>query len=154
MTISCTILCPSSIENLNDCSDNIHQDWMIIDPSEDQIYQMNAVTSRNKFIRRFKIDGAAIDFSDSSRLNFEQCSVNGTDQFQFNLTLHNFTSSLEGLMVVCGIQRGHGNILADYHLIKEYARLRKITGTVLCLKIVPYNHIWRSLCMYVCIIVL
>ena len=135
VTVSCTIFCPSSSESLNHCSDNIRQDWMIIDPSEDKIYYINAATSRNKFIRRFEIDEAMIEFSDSNRLDFEQCSMNETNQFQFNLTLHNFTSSLEGLMIICGLRR-YGHISADYHLVKEYARLRRIsdsTGTLLVL---------------------
>ena len=129
VTISCTISCPSNSESVNHCSDNIRQDWMIIDPSEDKIYYINAATSRNKFIRRFEIDEATIEFSNSNRLDFEQCSMNETNQFQFSLTLQNFTSSLEGLMIICGLRR-YGNISADYHLVKEYARLRQIsTGT-------------------------
>lgn len=122
MTISCTILCPkfNSDENLNIC---ILQDWMIIDPSEDKIYYVNAATSRNKFLRRFEIDEAMIEFS---ALDFDQCSLNETSQFQFNLTLHNFTSSLEGLMVICGLRR-YGHISSYYHLVGEYARLW--TGT-------------------------
>lgn len=126
MTISCTILCPSSDENLNVCSENIHQDWMVIDPSENKIYNINAATSRNNFLGRFEIDEAIIEFSDSNSLDFEQCSLNETSQFQFNLTLHNFTLSLEGLMVICGLRR-YGHISAYYHLVGEYARLW--TGT-------------------------
>lgn len=130
VTVSCTVFCPSSSDSLNDCSNNIHQDWIIIDPSEDKIYYLNAATSRNRFLYRFEIDEALIEFSDSNRLDFEQCSLNETSQFQFNLTLHNFTSSLEGLMVICGLRR-YGHISADYHLVQEYARLRPISTGIL-----------------------
>ena len=119
MTTSCTVYCPSSNENLNVCSENIHQDWMIIDPSEDEIYKIN--TDRNHFIHSFKIDDTMIEFSNSS-LDFEQCLLNETGQLQYGLTIHNFTSSLEGLMVVCGLRR-FGPIRAEYHLVGKYARL-------------------------------
>ena len=99
---------------------------MVIDPSENKIYNINAATSRNKFLDRFEIYEAVIEFSDSNSLDFEQCSLNETSQFQFNLTLHNFTLSLEGLMVICGLRR-YGHISVYYHLVGEYARLW--TGT-------------------------
>ncbi len=114
MTISCTILCPSSNENLNDCSEDIRPDWMIIDLSEDKTYRINAGSDRNEFLIRFEIDDEMIEFSD---LDFEQCSLNEISQFNFNLTFHNFTSSL---IVICGLMRTG----ADYHLMEEYARLK------------------------------
>ena len=126
VTISCTVYCPSSNENLNVCSENILQDWMIIDPSEDVIYKIN--TDRNNFIQSFEIDDTMIEFSNSS-LDFEQCSLNETGQFKYSLIIHNFTSSLEGLMVICGLRR-YGHIPAEYHLVGKYARLwSNSTGT-------------------------
>jgi hypothetical protein len=148
VTISCTIFCPSSNENLRDCSDNIHQDWMIIDPSEDETYNINSVTSRNKFLSRFQINESMIEFSNSNSLDFGQCSLNETSHFNFNLTFHNFISSLEGLMVICGLRR-IGHIRADYHLVREYARLQPNSSGIYN-NCIPPNSM--SLCSIIIII--
>ena len=122
MSVSCNITtCPSSIENLSECSENILQDWVIIDPSEDKIYYMNRGDTR-KFMERFNIEYETdIEFSEP-RLDFEQCSVNGVP---FDLILHNFTSLMDGLIVMCGLQRFGNNVVSSY-LIRAYAHLQWI----------------------------
>ena len=126
LTVSCTIQCPSDIENLSDCSNNIVQDWVIIDPTTDKVYFVNSNNDRMDFFPRFGIMDTDLEFS-ALQLNFEQCSVNRTVEFGFNLILHNFTSSMEGLMVICGLKRlSMDGPTSESYLIKSYARLRQI----------------------------
>ena len=127
MTVSCNITCPSDIENLSDCNENIIKYWLIVDLSEDKVYHMNSGSGRNKFFRKFEIiDEMGLEFSES-KLNFEQCSVNGTTEFDFNVTIHNFTSSMEGLMVICGLRRSRmDGPTSESYLINSYARLWQI----------------------------
>ena len=89
-------------------------------PHTYRIYSINSndkQTVKNEF-------GMTVTFSS---LDVEQCSTNGVRSVNLSATLLNFNSSLEEVVLICGLKRINSGSLS--HAIKQFALLKQNVDT-------------------------
>ena len=117
-TVYCELQCSNNI--LSGC--DIIPDWLLMIP---HTYRMYSLNSNDRQTLRDEL-GMGVTFS--SPPDVEQCSINGVQSVTFSVTLLNFYTSLEEVVVICGLKRRVSG--SSSHAIKQFALLKQNVETI------------------------